>query len=469
MQAVPRSGRNSVVKIGVIGVGGGGCNAIDMICEERDEVNSRPSEKNYTVFNEVSIIAVNTDVQALDDSKAGIKIQLGPDLTKGQGAGGVPETGRLAAEESKIDIATAIEGLDMLFITCGMGGGTGTGASPVIAQVAKDAGILCVGVVTKPFDFEAKKKRRYAQEGMELMSQFVDTMVVIPNQRLLAIADHNDMAMDMFRKTNEVLIYAVRNISELIANKSYINVDFADVKSTMTDMGLAMFGFGSATGEGAAINAIKEALNNPLLADFAVSGSKKMLLHFSGAQVPFPEFVEASTYLSEKLHEDADFIWGISYNDSSDKVHALIVAQATEDVPEFGEIGKSFKKYNLADQGKLFEEPVKDVQKDNSSEIIFDYNENYEEVDENVLEELAPAALNINESEFDEGIVIDEIKMSAKEDLGEEIEIPEDMNFDPDNKEIPAFLRMKKINAMANQQTTQTQKVGERVSAEKKR
>jgi cell division protein FtsZ len=470
MQAGPKS---SVVKIGVIGVGGGGCNAIDMICDERDEVNSRPSENNYTVFNEVSIIAVNTDVQALDGSKAGIKIQLGPELTKGQGAGGVPEIGRLAAEESKVDIATAIEGLDMLFITCGMGGGTGTGASPVISQVAKEAGILCVGVVTKPFDFESKKKIRYAKEGMESMSNYVDTMVVIPNQRLLAIADHNDMAMDMFKKTNEVLIYAVRNISELIANKSYINVDFADVKSTMTDMGLAMFGFGSATGEGAAINAIKEALNNPLLADFAVSGSKKMLLHFSGAQVPFPEFVEASSYLSEKLHEDADFIWGISLNESSDKVHALIVAQATEDVSEFGELSKNFKKVEASDQGKLFEEKTPEKDQEYDSDVLFqDADNTYN--DEVSFDEYAPAAINQNENEeSDEAetqpIVIEDLQITKTEDFDEEIEISGDMNFDPDDKEIPAFLRRQKSAAIAIQKTDQKEKAVEKIQLEKKR
>ncbi len=464
MQAVPKS---SVVKIGVIGVGGGGCNAIDMICEERDEVNSRPSENNYTVFNEVSIIAVNTDVQALDGSKAGIKIQLGPDLTKGQGAGGVPEIGRHAAEESKVDIATAIEGLDMLFITCGMGGGTGTGASPVIAQVAQQAGILCVGVVTKPFDFESKKKVRYAQEGMEAMSQYVDTMVVIPNQRLLAIADNNDMAMDMFKKTNEVLIYAVRNISELIANKSYINVDFADVKSTMTDMGLAMFGFGSATGEGAAINAIKEALNNPLLADFAISGSKKMLLHFSGAQVPFPEFVEASSYLSEKLHEDADFIWGISLNEGSDKVHALIVAQATEEVAEFGNLSKGFKKIEASDQGKLFDEKPSEEENKYDSDVLFDSkDQSYEE--EASFDEYAPAAINKydgeNEDVETQSIVIEDI-VTKSEDLDEEIEISGSMNFDPDDKEIPAFLRRQKTAAISEYKT---EKVVEKVQIEKK-
>jgi cell division protein FtsZ len=461
--------KNSVVKIGVIGVGGGGCNAIDMICEERDEINSRQTENNYTVFNDVAIIAVNTDVQALDGSKAGSKIQLGPELTKGQGAGGIPEVGRLAAEESKIDIATAIEGLDMLFITAGMGGGTGTGASAVIAQVAKDAGILSVGIVTKPFEFEARRKQKYANEGIDAMSHHVDTMVIIPNQRLLDIADQNDMAMDMFKRPNEVLIYAVRNISELISNKSYINVDFADVRSTMKNMGLAMFGFGSATGEGAAINAVKEALNNPLLADFAVSGSKKMLLHFGGAKVPLREFAEAASYLSSKLHEEGEFIWGASVNENSDKVHALIVAEATEDVAEFGELSKNFKKINANDQGKLFDDnPAKDEVVEDTA--LFDYEEEMFDT-ETVLDELAPAANKFNEdNDVDAGTIVEASRHGEVVDLDEEIEIPDDRDFDPDNKEIPAFLRMKRINALSTQQNEHHHyKTGEKVLADKKR
>ncbi len=464
MTAIPK---NTVVKIGVMGVGGGGCNAIDMICEERNEINSRQSENSYTVFNEVLIAAVNTDVQALDGSKSELKVQLGPELTKGQGAGGVPEVGRLAAEESKIEIATVIEGLDMLFITAGMGGGTGTGAAPVIAQIAKDAGILTVGIVTKPFDFEAKKKHRYAKEGMEALSKFVDTMVVVPNQRLLAIADQNDMAMDMFKKPNEVLMYAVRNISELISNKSYINVDFADVKSTMTNMGLAMFGFGSATGESAAVNAVKEALNNPLLADFAVSNSKKMLLHFGGASVPLTEFVEAASYLSNKLHEDGDLIWGASVNDNCDKVHALIVAEATEDVVEFGELSKNFKKVDINAQEKLFETETKETQSfDEVKAEEYDYGDTDTEFDE-----LAPAAALDNDENnirMEDEILIEDVNVSSTEDFDEEIEIPENMDFDPENKDIPAFLRMKKINAQVYQ--TEKHKVyDEKITIEKKR
>lgn len=430
-----------VVKIGVIGVGGGGCNAVDMMCEERDSANVGSADSNHSVFNNVLIIAANTDVQALEGSKATEKLQLGPDLTKGQGAGGVPEIGKQAAEESKIDIATVIDGLDMLFITAGMGGGTGTGAAAVVAGVAKSAGILTVGIVTKPFNFEAKKKRKYATEGMEALRNNVDTLVVIPNQRLLDIAEDGDMAMDMFKKPNEVLIYAVRYLSELITNKSYINVDFADVRQTMSNMGLAMFGFGSATGENAAINAVKEALNNPLLADFTISGSKKMLLHFGGAPTSMKEFSTAAQYLTDQLHEDCDIIWGASSDESSDKVYVLIVAEATEDTISTIDLPKNLKKVEPSDQGRLFETgEKKEEQKKFEAETD---NSAFVELEEIEVDILVPTSGNSTDGEI---FNIDKKNITEATGFDDEIVVPDGKVYNSDDPSIPTYLRRNRTN-----------------------
>ena len=426
-------GNNSLVKVGVIGVGGGGCNAVEMMCEERDIKNE--GESSYTVFNDVKIIAANTDVQALEGTKSNLMIQLGPELTKGQGAGGKPEIGKLAAEESKVEIATAIDGLEMLFITAGMGGGTGTGAAAVVADVAKEAGILSVGLVTKPFDFEARKKHKYALAGMEELRQNVDALVIIPNQRLIDMADTNDMAFDMFKKPNEVLISAVRNLSELISNKSYINVDFADVTSTVKNMGLAMFGYGSSTGEGAAINAVKEALNNPLLADFTISGSKKMLLHFSGAPIPMKEFSDAVSFLSDKLHEDGDIIWGASKDENCDKVHALIVAEATEESFTVNVKNVNKKKIEEKDQGTIFDVS----EQENHHETVIP--EIIEDVDV-TMEELAPAA-----KKEEEVYEIDSADLVDVDDFDEEIVVPEGKEYNMEDTNIPAYLRRGKVES----------------------
>lgn len=426
-------GNNSIVKVGVIGVGGGGCNAVEMMCEERDLKND--GENSYTVFNDVKILAANTDVQALEGTKSNLMIQLGPELTKGQGAGGKPEIGKLAAEESKVEIATAIDGLEMLFITAGMGGGTGTGAAAVVAEVAKEAGILSVGLVTKPFDFEARKKHKYALAGMEELRQNVDALVIIPNQRLIDMADTNDMAFDMFKKPNEVLISAVRNLSELISNRSYINVDFADVTSTVKNMGLAMFGYGSSTGEGAAINAVKEALNNPLLADFTISGSKKMLLHFSGAPIPMKEFSDAVSFLSDKLHEDGDIIWGASKDENCDKVHALIVAEATEESFSATVSNTNKKKIEEKDQGTIF-----DVSENKEQQELI-IPEIIEDVDV-TMEELAPAA-----KQEEEVFEIDSADLVDVDDFDEEIVVPEGKEYNIEDTNIPAYLRRGKVES----------------------
>ncbi len=324
----PRNG-NPLVRIGVMGVGGAGGNAVNRMLEERDRTGATGGT---SIFNDIVVLAANTDTQDLEKSKAEERIQLGANRTCGWGAGAHPEVGRESAEESRIEIANHIDGLDMLFITAGMGGGTGTGASPVIAGVAKEAGILTVGVVTTPFCFEGRKKMKIAQEGLENLRAQVDTLVIIPNEKLVAIADDRASYLDMFRRSDDVLLNAVRSLALLIANKATINVDFADVRTTMVGMGTAMIGIGSAAGENAAVNAVKEALSNPLMSDVSIKGAKRALLHLGGINMPMKELEAAGRFVSEQLHEDADFIWGVSVDETADKVYALVVAEASQTV-----------------------------------------------------------------------------------------------------------------------------------------
>jgi len=340
--------RPKPVKIAVIGVGGGGGNAIEMICEEKNN-NAK------SVFNDtnIKIIAANTDIQVLEKIKGAELLQLGPRLTKGQGAGGIPECGRNAAEESRMAIASAIDGCDMVFITAGMGGGTGTGAAPVIAKIAKEADILTVGIVTKPLFFEGDKKMELAENGIKELIDNVDSLVVVPNDRLLEIAGDDDDTIDMFKKPNEILIYAVRSISELIMNTGYINVDFADVKATMSNMGLAVIGFGSATGDNAMLNAIKDALNNPLLKNFAINGSKKMLVYVSGARTKMREFVVAGDYLKKLMAKNADCKYGVFADDAETNVSVLIVTDAHEVDPDT--LKETKKTEETFSQGRIFE------------------------------------------------------------------------------------------------------------------
>ncbi|MBP5406529.1 cell division protein FtsZ [bacterium] len=419
------SGKNSAVKIAVIGVGGGGCNAVAMMNDETGK-----DEKSIFKDSNVKIIAANTDAQVLEKLNRLDCLQLGPNLTKGQGAGGIPECGREAAEESKIDIATAFEGYDMVFVTAGMGGGTGTGAAPIIAGVARDAGILTVGIVTKPFSFEGKKKMKNAEKGIEELSKNVDALVVIPNDRLLEISSDDDDTLDMFKKPNEILIYAVRSISELIIRDGYVNVDFADVRATMRNMGIAVIGFGSATGDKAPLNAVKDALNNPLLNNFAISGSRKMLLYFSGARTKMQEFSEAVAYLTNQIDEEnADFKFGIYYDENSTNVSVLIVTEAHEEkrvsLPKTHKIEEK-------DQSSIFDSQPVTVEK--MSDIVIEV-QNPTLLDE---EAMAPAAKK-NETVKPVDVNITETKTFSFAD--DTMLLPD---IDINDKNIPAYLRKTK-------------------------
>ncbi len=302
-------------RIKVIGVGGGGGNAVNnMISAE---------------LRGVEFIAANTDAQVLEMSRAAVKIQLGKGLTKGLGAGAKPEVGREAAEESAEEIRSAIEGSDMVFITAGMGGGTGTGGAPVIAEISKELGALTVAVVTKPFSFEGKRRMKQAEDGIERLRKVVDTIITIPNDRLRKLAQANTPFYEMFKKADEVLYYAVRGISDLIVVHGYVNVDFADVRTVMGEMGMALMGTGVARGERRAIEAVQMAIANPLLEDVSISGARGILMNItaSSANLTMDEVDEASMLIHNEAHEDANIIWGTVFDDAAgDELRVTVIA-----------------------------------------------------------------------------------------------------------------------------------------------
>ncbi|MDL1958476.1 MAG: cell division protein FtsZ [Deltaproteobacteria bacterium] len=302
-------------KIKAIGVGGGGGNAINnMIASE---------------LKGVEFIAANTDSQALEMSGAGTKIQLGKGLTKGLGAGAKPEIGREAAEESIDDIRAMLEGSDMVFITAGMGGGTGTGGAPVIAEISKEMGALTVAVVTKPFSFEGKRRMGVAEEGIEELKDAVDTIITIPNDRLRSLAKPNTPILEMFRKADEVLYYAVRGISDLIVLKGYINVDFADVRTVTAEMGMALMGTGVARGSRRALEAVQMAIANPLLEDISISGARGILMNItaSSSTLSMEEVEQSSSLIHDEAHEDANIILGTVFDDDIDEeIRVTVIA-----------------------------------------------------------------------------------------------------------------------------------------------
>jgi cell division protein FtsZ len=284
-------------RIKVVGVGGGGGNAVNTMIAAG--------------LSGVEFIAANTDAQALGVNMAQVKMQLGEQLTQGLGAGANPEIGRQAALEDSERVRDLLVGAHMVFITAGMGGGTGTGGAPVIARLAKESGALTVGVVTKPFQFEGKKRLSQADDGIRELKEAVDTLIVIPNQRLLSIASRNSSLLDSFRKADDILLYAVRGISDLITVHGLINLDFADVRTIMADMGMAMMGASSATGENRAIEAAQKAVSSPLLEDVSIDGARGVLINITGGpDLSLHEVNEAATLIQEQAHEDANIIFG---------------------------------------------------------------------------------------------------------------------------------------------------------------
>ena len=313
--------------IKVIGVGGGGNNAVNRMVDSD--------------LKGVQFLSANTESQVLELSKADVTIQIGEKVTKGLGAGANPQIGEEAAQESREEIIKALEGADMVFVTAGMGGGTGTGAAPIVAECAKEVGALTVGVVTKPFAFEGKRRRAAAEKGIEFLTQKVDTIIVIPNDKLLQVVDKKCSVSDAFSKADEVLRQGIKGISDLIQIPGLINLDFADVKTIMTNQGEALMGIGEGTGENRAADAAKMAINSPLL-ETSIDGAKGILLNISGSsELGIFEVNEAAQIISDAADPDANIIFGSVIDESlGDKVQITVVATGfnsnAKSVPEFG-------------------------------------------------------------------------------------------------------------------------------------
>lgn len=301
----------AAAKIIVVGVGGGGNNAVNRMIDEQ--------------IAGVEFIAINTDKQALQLSKAPTLLQIGDKITKGLGAGARPEIGEKAAEESSEEIAAALKGADMVFVTCGMGGGTGTGATPVVARIAKEQGSLTVGVVTKPFRFESKTRMNNALAGIEKLKESVDTLIVIPNDKLLEVVDRRTTMPEALKKADEVLQQGIQGITDLINVPSLINLDFADVQTVMTDKGIAHIGIGQGRGDDKALEAVKQAVASPLL-ETTIAGASHVIINVSG-DITLMDASDAAEYVQELAGEEANIIFGAMYDDSkADEATITVIA-----------------------------------------------------------------------------------------------------------------------------------------------
>jgi len=306
-------------KIKVIGVGGGGGNAVNTMI-------------SYSLRG-VDFIVANTDVQALGASASSVKVQIGTETTKGLGAGSNPEIGKKSALESRDQLREYLDGADMIFVTAGLGGGTGTGAAPVIAEIARECNALTVAVVTKPFQFEGKKRNMQAEEGIALLRETVDTLIVVPNQRLLSLGGRNLSLLEAFKKADDILYQAVKGISDLIIIPGLINLDFADVKNVMSNMGMALMGTGIASGENRAIEAAQKAISSPLLEDNTIQGAHGILLNITGGpDVSLYEINEASSLIQAEAHEEANIIFGTVIDENmGDEVRITVIATGFDD------------------------------------------------------------------------------------------------------------------------------------------
>ncbi len=290
--------RNMAAKVKIIGIGGGGNNALNTMISSH--------------LTGVEFVAANTDAQALATNLAPMKFQLGASLTKGLGAGANPEVGRKAALEDVEMIREILKGADMVFITAGLGGGTGTGGAPVIAEVAREMGALTVAIVTKPFHFEGKKRMKQAEEGLANLKMTADALITIPNQRLLSISGKSMTLLEAFKRADEILFHAAKGISDIIVGQGIINLDFADVRTVMSETGMALMGTGIASGENRSVEAAQKAISSPLLEDITIEGARGLLINITGGQnMTLSEINEATTLIQKEAHEEANIIWGM--------------------------------------------------------------------------------------------------------------------------------------------------------------
>lgn len=382
-------------QIKVVGVGGGGNNAVNRMIEAN--------------LKGVQFVAINTDKQALYNSKAEYKIQIGEKLTRGLGAGANPEVGQKAAEESRDDIYNALQGADMVFVTAGMGGGTGTGAAPVVAEVAKEMGILTVGVVTKPFTFEGKRRMFHADAGISELKAKVDTLVTIPNDRLLQVVEKRTSIVDAFKMADDVLKQGVQGISDLIAIPGLVNLDFADVKTIMFERGLAHMGVGNASGEDRAQEAARQAIHSPLL-ETTINGAKGVLLNITGGpSLGLFEVNEAAEIISEAADPDANIIFGAVIDENlKDELRITVIATGFDDAVQRTTVVVETKEEAVAKKEEKAEEVV-------TQEATY------------VVEEVVVAAAEEEAAP---------VKVEVKEKVQEDIETEE--------FEIPTFLRRKR-------------------------
>jgi len=309
-------------RIKVLGIGGAGGNAINNMISSN--------------LRGVDFVVANTDSQDLEQSLCSHKIQLGPSITMGLGAGADPDIGRTSAEESITEIKDVLDNSDMVFIASGMGGGTGTGASPVAARESRENGALTVAVVTKPFKFEGEPRMKRAMEGIEALKNQVDSLIVIPNERLKSLGDKTTPLKDLFVKADEVLLQAVKGISDLIMSRGFINLDFADVKKVMEQMGTALMGMGKASGENRACEAAQNAINSPLLEDISIDGAKGLLMNITGPlDMTMEEVEEASNYIKNEVNDDAEIFWGMVLDDVlEDEVQVTVIATGIDGHPQ---------------------------------------------------------------------------------------------------------------------------------------
>ncbi len=319
----------SSAKIKVIGIGGAGGNAVNTMI-------------SYNLKG-VDFIAANTDAQALGASNSPIKIQIGAEVTKGLGAGSNPDVGRRSAIETKDLLRNSVEGADMVFITAGLGGGTGTGGAPIVAEISKEMQILTVAVVTKPFLFEGKKRNQQAEEGIAELRKIVDTLIVVPNQRLLSLGGKTLSLLEAFKKADDILYHAVKGISDLIMVPGLINLDFADVRSIMSEMGMALMGTGIASGDGRAVEAAQKAISSPLLEDNTIQGAHGILLNITGGpDMTLFEINEASSLIQSEAHEDANIIFGtVVDEDMIDEIRITVIATGFNEPQKHNQVTKN--------------------------------------------------------------------------------------------------------------------------------
>ena len=348
-------------KLIVVGVGGGGCNALNNMVEAG--------------VQGVEFIAVNTDIKSLSTCKAPVKIQIGTKLTEGLGAGANPEVGKKAALEDVDKLKDHLKGAHMVFITCGLGGGTGTGASPVIAEIAREVGALTVAIATKPFAFEGKDRMNQSEGGVVQLKSRVDSLITIPNQRLLSIGGKHMTIKEAFLKADEVLLNAVRSISDLIVGSGHVVLDFADVKTIMSERGMAIMGIGESEGENRARDAAQKAISSPLLEDISIHGARGVLINVTGnTDMTLMEVSEASTLIQEQAHEDAKIIWGLVYDETmQDSLRITVIATGFE---ERAVIDEDRTEPFL--RGKLFDD--ENVPSFMKKKVAIDYKVDYKEI-----------------------------------------------------------------------------------------